>query len=120
MWFYPCQTKHYHTSLNVFNHIMLDYSLASGNLTDVNIKSLCCLLLIFETRIAITITRNRHQHHDCEDITMFDIIKIITQLYSGVDKIQTNKHTNKHTNVTDKCNYKKPDLCQLMADACLV
>ena len=48
--------------------------MTSGNLTDENIKSLCYLLRIFETRIAITIMRNQHQHHDCEeDITMLDI-----------------------------------------------
>ena len=95
--------------------------MASGSIIDENIKSLCCLLWIFETRISITIIRNQHQHHDCEeDITMFDIIKIIAQLYSGMDKVHTNKHTNKHTNVTDKRNYKKPDTSQLMADACLV
>ena len=29
----------------------------------------------------ITIMTDQHQHHDCEDdITMFDIIKVITQL----------------------------------------
>ena len=56
--------------------------MASGNLTDENIKSLCCLLWIFETRIAITIMTNLHQYHDCEeDIMMFDIIEIIAQLY---------------------------------------
>ena len=55
--------------------------MASGNLTDENIKSLCHLLWIFETRVAITIVTNQHQHHDCEeDITMFDIIEIIAQL----------------------------------------
>ena len=55
--------------------------MASGNLTDENIKILCCLLWIFETRKAITIMTNQHQHHDCEEnITMFDIIKIIAQL----------------------------------------
>ena len=54
--------------------------MTSGNLTDENVKSLCCLLWIFETKIAITIMTNQHQHHNCEeDITMFDIIKIITQ-----------------------------------------
>ena len=54
----------------------------SGNLTDENIKSSCCLLWIFETRIAITIMTNQHQNHDCEeDITMFDIIIIVAQLY---------------------------------------
>ena len=55
--------------------------MASGNIINENIKSLCYLLWIFETRIAITIMINQLQHHDCEeDITMFDIIKIITQL----------------------------------------
>ena len=57
--------------------------MASGNIIDENIKSLCYLLWIFETRIAITIMTDQHQHHDCEeDIMMFDIVKIITQLYS--------------------------------------
>ena len=42
----------------------------------------CCLLWIFETRIAITIMTDQHQHHDCEeDITIFDIIEIIAQLW---------------------------------------
>ena len=46
------------------------------------VKSLCCLLWIFETRIAVTIMTNQHQHHDCEeDIMMFDIIEIIAQLH---------------------------------------
>ena len=55
--------------------------MASRNLTDENIYSLCCLLWIFETRIAITIMTNKHHHHDCEeDIMMLDIIKIITPL----------------------------------------
>ena len=35
--------------------------MASGNLTDENIKSLCYLLWIFETRIAITIMTNKYQ-----------------------------------------------------------
>ena len=55
--------------------------MASGNLTDENINTYCCLLGIFETRIAIMIRTNRHQHHDCEeDIMMFNVIEIITQL----------------------------------------
>ena len=67
----------------MFYHPILDYPMASGNLTDENIKSLCCLLRIFETRIANTIMTNQHQHHDCEEgITMFDIIEIIAQLYA--------------------------------------
>ena len=56
--------------------------MASGSTIDENINSFCCLLWIFETRIAITIIIDQHQHHDCEeDITIFDIIKIIAQLY---------------------------------------
>ena len=52
------------------------------NPTDKSIKSLCCLLWIFETRIAITIMTNQHQHDNCEeDIKVFDLIKIIAQLY---------------------------------------
>ena len=59
--------------------------MASGSIIDENIKSLCCLLWIFETRIAITIITDQHQHHDCEeDITIFDIIKIIAQLYYAI------------------------------------
>ena len=67
--------------------------MAYGNLTDENIKSLCCqnqefiiktlccFLWIFETRIAIDIMTNQHQHHDCEDnIMMFNIMETITQL----------------------------------------
>ena len=47
---------------------------------DKNFKSLCNLLWIFETRIAITIMTNQHQRHNCEeDITILDIIKIIAQ-----------------------------------------
>ena len=62
-------------------HTILDYPMASGNLTDENINNLCCLLWLFETRTAMTIMTNKHQHHDCEeDIMMLDIIKIITQL----------------------------------------
>ena len=63
--------------------IIHDYPMTSGNLADENIKRLCCCLLwIFETRIAITVMTNQHQHHNCEeDITMLDIIEIITQLY---------------------------------------
>ena len=76
MWFYPDLTL-----INVFYYTILDYPMTSGNLTDENIKSVCCLLWIFETRIAIMITINQHRHHDCkEGITMFDIIEIITQL----------------------------------------
>ena len=55
--------------------------MASGNLTDEIIKCLCCLLWIFETRIAVMIMSNQRQHHDCkEDITIFNIIEIIAQL----------------------------------------
>ena len=72
--------SHYHTSLNVFYHTILDYPMAFGNLTDENSKDLCCLLWIFATRIAIMLITNQHQHHDCkDDITMFDIV---TQLYT--------------------------------------
>ena len=67
----------------MFYHTILDYPMASGSITDENIMSLCCLLSIFETRIAITIMTNQHQYHDCEqDITMFDIIEIIAQVYT--------------------------------------
>ena len=53
-----------------------------GNIIDKNFKSLCNFLWIFETRIAITIMTNQHQHQDCEeDITILDIIKIIAQPY---------------------------------------
>ena len=70
------QISRYHALINVFYHIILNYSMASGNIIDENIKSLCYLLWIFETRIAITIMTDQHQHHDCEeDILMFDIIK---------------------------------------------
>ena len=56
--------------------------MASGSIIDENIKSLCCLLWIFETRIAVMIITDQHQHRDCEeDITIFDIIEIIAQLY---------------------------------------
>ena len=66
----------------MFYHTIFDYPMASENLTDENIKSLCGLLWIFETGKAITIMTNQHQHYDCEeDITMFDIIEIIAQLY---------------------------------------
>ena len=55
--------------------------MASRNLTDENIKSLCPLLWFFETRIAITIMTNEHQYHKYkENITVFNIIEIITQL----------------------------------------
>ena len=65
----------------MFYHTILDYPIASGNLTDENINSLCGRLWIFETRKAITIMTNQNQHHDCEeDITMFDKIEIIAQL----------------------------------------
>ena len=50
--------------------------MASGSPTDKNIKGLCFLLLIIETRIAITIMTNQHQHQDCEE----DLI--IAQFYS--------------------------------------
>ena len=60
---------------------ILDYSMPFGNITDKNFKSLCNLLWIFETRIAITIMTNQHQHYDCEEgIMIIDIIKIIAQL----------------------------------------
>ena len=53
-----------------------------GNIIDKSFKCLCNLLRIFETRIAITIMANQHQHHNCEeDITILDIIKIIAQPY---------------------------------------
>ena len=53
-----------------------------GTIIDKNIKSLWYLLWIFETRIAITIMRDQHQHHDCEeDITIISNIEIIVQLY---------------------------------------
>ena len=32
------QMSHYHTSLNVFYHIVLDYPMASRSITDENIK----------------------------------------------------------------------------------
>ena len=61
--------------------------MASGNIIDEDIKSLCYLLWIFETRIAIRIMTNQFQHHSCEetlrfeeDIMMFNTIKIIAQL----------------------------------------
>ena len=53
--------------------------MASGTLADENIKSLWCLLWIFETRIAITIMTNQYHNFE-EDITMFDVIEIIAQL----------------------------------------
>ena len=50
------------------------------DLTLSHLKSLCRLLWIFETRIAINIITDQHQQDDCEeDITMFDVIKIIVQ-----------------------------------------
>ena len=42
-------------SLNVFDHTILDYSMPFGNIIDENIKGLCYLLWIFETRITIMI-----------------------------------------------------------------
>ena len=43
----------------------------------------CYLLWVFKTRIAITMMTNQHQHHNCEeDITMFNKIKTIAQLYT--------------------------------------
>ena len=52
-----------------------------GNIIDENIKRLCYLLWIFETSIAITIIANQHQHHNWKkDITILNIIDIITQL----------------------------------------
>ena len=76
------QISHNHISINVFYHAILDYPMASESIIDEKIKNLCCLLWTFETRIAITIMTNQHQHHDCEEgIMMFDIIKIIAQLY---------------------------------------
>ena len=71
-------------SLNVF---YLDYSMLFGNIIDKNFKSLCNLLWIFETRIAITIMTNQHQQHDCEeDITILDMIKIIAQPHIWPEK----------------------------------
>ena len=68
-------------SLNVFYHIILDYSMPFGNVIDENIKSLCYLLWIFDTRITIVIMMNQCQYHTCElDITMLDIIDIIAKL----------------------------------------
>ena len=43
---------------------ILDYSMPFGNIIDKNFKSLYNPLWIFETRIAITIMTNQHQHHD--------------------------------------------------------
>ena len=64
---------------------ILDHSVHFGNIIDKNVKSLCNLLQIFETRIAIMIMTNQHQYHDCEeDITIFDIVKIIAQPYCVV------------------------------------
>ena len=62
----------------MFYHTILDYLMATGKLIDENIKSLCCLVWTFETRITITIMTDQYQH--CEDITMFNIIEIIAQL----------------------------------------
>ena len=60
--------------------LSLIISMTFGNIFDKNFKGSCNLLRIFETRIAITIVTNQHQHHDCEeDITILDIIKIIAQ-----------------------------------------
>ena len=61
--------------------------MASGSIIDENIKSLCCLLWIFETRIAIMIITDQHQHHNCEeDITIFEnnrsaLVFIKTQIF---------------------------------------
>ena len=52
------QVLHYHISLNMFYNTILVYPMASVNLTDENIKNLCYLLWIFETRIAIMIITN--------------------------------------------------------------
>ena len=76
MWFYPNLTLSY-----LIKYVLSYSPMASGNIIDENIiNSLCCLLWIFKTRIAITIMTNQHQHRDCEeDIMMFDIIEIIAQ-----------------------------------------
>ena len=52
-----------------------------GKVIDENIKSLYYLLWIIETRIAITIMTNQHQHHNCEEDIILYIINIISQLY---------------------------------------
>ena len=57
--------------------------MALGNLITENTKSLCYLLWTFETRIAITIMTDQHEHRDCkEDITMFNLSKTIAQLHT--------------------------------------
>ena len=61
---------------------ILDYSMPFGNITDKNFKSLCNLLRIFETRKAITVMTNQHQHHDCEEGMM--ILVAICRLYKNV------------------------------------
>ena len=80
MWFYPDITLSHLIKYILSYNPWLIHDL--GNLTDENIKSLCGLLWIFDTRIAIMIITDQHQHHNCEeDITMFNIIEIIAQLY---------------------------------------
>ena len=69
---------------------ILDYSMPLGNIIDKNFMSLCNLLCIFETRIAIMIMTNQHQHHDCEeDIMILDIIEIIAQPYTKAVVLNT-------------------------------
>ena len=69
---------------------ILDYSMPFGNIIDKNFMSLCNLLCIFETRIAIMIMTNQHQHHDCEeDIMILDIIEIIAQPYTKAVVLNT-------------------------------
>ena len=62
--------------------VFILYNLMSfGNMSDENINSLCYLLWMFETRIAIMIMTNQHQRHECEeDIIKLDIINITAQL----------------------------------------
>ena len=58
---------------------------AFGNIIDNNIKSLCTPLISYGSLkpeyLAIMIMTNQHQHHDCEEnITVLDIIDIISQV----------------------------------------
>ena len=53
-----------------------------GYIIDKDIKSLCNLLWIFETRIAITIM-TEYQHNDYENVIKILDINIINMMSSG-------------------------------------
>ena len=53
--------------INVFDHIILEFSMPLTKILNVHGID---TLWIFESRVAIMIMRDQHQHHNCEEYIM--------------------------------------------------